>query len=264
MKASRISAGTTMLFGAVLFLTFGCGRAVSELPSLPQSPADRPIDLNAQAGGQGSNHSLWGYYIISIDKTDLSATVIPVRSVTNHWNSLAFLEQSPCTDCLWLTVVEWKQGESLKANVTIKQPFTHPAQTAFDVRGIAMFKGSLLFPTSNLTLSDWAYGEGELINADGYTTLYNPSTAGHDTEGYLDGNLATDTLPDATLNGYKRFISVWAANDRNAFYASDQLSVQYQIDPPDTPGSWVFGCAVNACWAMPVNLPVEDLDDFRC
>jgi len=50
------------------------------------------------------------------------------------------------------------------------------------VRGIAMFDGSHLFPQSGLAMSDGTMGDGELLNADGYTTLYNSSTVGHGPE----------------------------------------------------------------------------------
>ena len=43
--------------------------------------------------------------------------------------------------------------------------------TGFDVRGIAIFDGHLLFPASGLRTSDSSFEEGEVLNADGYTAL---------------------------------------------------------------------------------------------
>jgi hypothetical protein len=148
--------------------------------------------------------------------------------------------------------------------VSIKHPFSNPNLTGFDVRGIAMFNGSHMFPEAILNISDRTQGDGELINADGYTTLYNFTTKGFGPgglQGYLKGKFATIEMPDARLNGFKVFESSDPANTRNAFYSGDTITQIYDIDMPD--GQFVFGYAVDASWAPPIIKPVTDpMTDF--
>jgi len=212
---------------------------------------------------ESAGHSLWGYFLVRIDEKDYSAEIIPVRATSNHWNIIQFLEQAPCTDCFKLAGITPNPDGTLNVNVSIKHPFTNLNLTGFDVRGIAMFNGSHQFPESGLVMSDRTLGEGEVVNADGYTTLYNPTTVGHGFEGYIKGKLATATAPSSTLNAFKRFITNDPANTRNAFYAGDEIVVTYQIDMPDPPNPWVFGYAVDASWAPPISKPVDDpMTDF--
>jgi hypothetical protein len=185
--------------------------------------------------------------------------VIPLRQVAGHWNVLKFLEQGPCTNCVSVTKVTPNPSGTKSFDVQIKHPFKTANLTGFDVRGIAMFHGGHSFPASVLTTPDRATGDGELVNADGYTTLYNSSTAGSGPgglQGYLKGKFASQTLPDATLNGYKRHISSDPANTRNAFYADDAIIATYELDMPDT--QFIFGYAVDACWVPPTTKPVTD------
>ena len=214
--------------------------------------------MTQAANPEVPGHYLWGYYLVQIDEADFSADVIPIRITASHMNILQFLEQSPCTDCFTLAGITPNPDGTLNVNVSIKHPFSILNLTGFDVRGIAMFNGSHLFPESGLRLSDRTLGEGEIVNADGYTTLYNPTTVGHGFEGYSKGKLATVTAPSSTLNAFKRFITDNPANTRNAFYAGDEIEATFQIDMPNPPNPWVFGYAVDASWAPPTVKPVTD------
>ena len=229
----------------------------------PIPPIIPDITTAESAPTQSAGHVLWGYYLVRINEKDYSAEIIPVRATSNHWNIIQFLEQAPCTDCFKLAGITPNPDGTLNVNVSIKHPFSNPNLTGFDVRGIAMFNGSHVFPESGLIMSDRTLGEGEVVNAGGYTTLYNPSTIGHGFEGYIKGNLATVTAPSSTLNAFKRFITNDPANTRNAFYAGDEIVVTYQIDMPDPPNPWVFGYAVDTSWAPPISKPVDDpMSDF--
>jgi len=249
-----------ILLCAIGLLSCSNGSPVDQSPTPPLVP-----DItNAETVPTASEgHSLWGYYLVSIDENDYSAEIIPVRATSSHWNIIQFLEQAPCTNCFKLAGITPNPDGTLNVNVSIKHPFTNLNLTGFDVRGIAMFNGSHVFPESGLIMSDRSLGEGEVVNADGYTTLYNPTTVGHGFEGYIKGKLATFTAPSSTLNVYKRFITDNPANTRNAFYAGDEIVVTYQIDMPDPPNPWVFGYAVDASWAPPISKPVDDpMTDF--
>ncbi len=206
-----------------------------------------------------SSRSLWGYYDIEIDPGTLEATVIPSRLAADHWNTLQWLESGPCFTCLGVSNVAVTPEGTITLDVTVTHPFGNPNLTGFDVRGIAMFDGSATFPDAWLRTPAREWGDGELVDAEGHTTLYNFLYEGAGPgglQGYIQGNFASPDFPQATLNGYKRFISSGAENTRNAFYAGDEITVNYEIDMPDF--EWRLGYAIDACWAPPVTSPVTD------
>jgi uncharacterized delta-60 repeat protein len=254
---------------ALLFLLTSCGKqknfdspvspqlAQGDSLSGPQIPP--PDTLDSREG-----HLLWGYYLFFYDPGVNSADVIPIRNAGTHWNALKWLEQGPCTDCVSIEGITPNPSGTKSIDIKIRHPFTSPNLTGFDVRGIAMFNGSHVFPVSGLNMPDRTLGDGELVNADGYTTLYNVTTAGSGPgglQGYIKGKFATITAPGAKLNGFKRHITADISNVRNAFFANDEVTVTYEIMMPTS--AFVFGYAVDASWASPINKPVDDpMTDF--
>jgi len=248
-----------LLVGCVI-----CGCAGKS--SQPVSPSGIPVSeatgyAAGQSGPDGTGHYLMGWYWGSVDENLTDWRIVPVRQASFHLNALMFLEKTPCGDCVKITHVEPGPSGSVQIDVSIRHPFANLNLTAFDVRGIVMFNGSRLFPASGLRMSDSTMGDGELLNADGYTTLYNPTTIGHaPLEGYTKGKMATSVFPDATLNGYKRHVTDNPANTRNALYAGDTVEVTYIVK---VPAPFVFGYAVDANWAPPLKTPVVDpMTDF--
>ncbi len=233
-------------------------------PDLPALTQEKGHSADSEWGTDPAGHYLWGFYWIACDPEKNAIEVIPSRQVSAHWNVLKWLEQGPCLNCVSIPHMENSDHGSKLMDVKIKHPFSSANLTGFDVRGIALFHGSFTFPTAGLTTPDRWSGDGELLNSDGYTTLYNSSTVGSGPgglQGYLKGKFATVTAPDAELNGYKRFMLIDPANTRNIFYAGEELTRLYDIDMPDS--VFVFGYAVDANWAPPINKPVEDPDtDF--
>jgi len=206
--------------------------------------------------------SLWGFYEIRVDTRTCEFEVLPAREAMMHLNILAWLEDGPCLNCFQLVSLLPSGNDTFFATIRLRHPFGNQIFTGFDVRGIAMFDGSGSFWTSGLTYSDSDQEDGEVLNPDGYTTLYNPTTAGHGMEGYVEGNLASYWPPDTTLNAWKLFVSDDAANTRNMFYAGDEVTVTYEISLPMF-GPFVFAYAVDACWAPPETKPVTDpVNDF--
>ncbi len=244
----------------LLVLTISCsgGDPVTGNSGMPDASAERTMQEYE------SNHYLWNFNLVYVNPRENEFEIIPVRQVADHWNILGFLEQGPCTDCLKITQIQPSGNGTLLVDIEIAHPFDNANLTGFDVRGIAMFSGSQDFPTSGLNVSDRWLGDGALVNADGYTTLYNFTTAGSGPgglQGYIEGELVTVTTPDALLNGYRRFISDGSENTRNAFYSGDAIAVTYEIKMPD--GPFVFGYAVDASWIPAINQPVEDpMTDF--
>ena len=228
-------------------------------------PTQTP-DLTAQQSGPEvlGGHYLWGFYQVYFDPAKLKYEVVPLRQAEGHWNALRWLEQGLCTDCFRIAHVEPSGTGTLLVQIAIKHPFPSPNVTGFDVRGIAMFAGSHSFPEAGLITSDMDAGEGEVVNADGYTRLYNPSTEGAGPgglQGYIKGKFGTVSYPNSDLNAYKRFVSDDPSNTRNAFFCGQTVTVEYEIKMPT--GPFVFGYAVDASWAPPIKKPVSDpMADF--
>ena len=218
----------------------------------PNQPADQENRITSTAGG----HHLLSYTLVSYDPATMEFGIIPLRQVTGHWNVLTYLEQGPCTDCVSIVSTQKTLNNNLLVSVKIRHPFAIAAYTGFDVRGIVMFKGTQTFPVSGLKTSSALKGEGELINPDGYTTLYNPTTVTHGPlQGYLKGKLSAG-LPDCTLNGYMTFNSPGAENTRDYFLAGASITSNFEIHQPN--GPFIFGYAVDASWVPPDVKPVQD------
>ena len=235
-------------------------------PGLQALTLDNDPSSDSAGGARQASRYLWGFYWIACDTEKHKFEVIPSRQVSGHWNAVKWLEQGPCINCVTIPHVETLPNGTKLFDVKIKHPFgiNYLNFTGFDVRGIAMFNGSHLFPESALTISDSKLGDGELLNPDGHTTLYGPGTEGmgpNGLQGYIKGKFATPVAPDSMLNGYRRHVTDNPENTRGAFYAGDEITEQYNIDMPDT--AFVFGYAVDACWAPPLVKPVVNpITDF--
>jgi hypothetical protein len=244
---------------ALVLILFGCSsiheNVVGPDPFPELSTATRTID---------SSRYLWGHWNIEVAANRQSATLTPIRQANAHLNAIRMLEDSPCNACLKITGISPSSNGTILVDLELTHPSTNPTLTGFDVRGIAMFSGTHTFTVSGLTMPNRNFGDGELVNPDGYTALYNLTTSGkgpNGIEGYIEGRLASDLPPSALLNGYKRFITDDPENTRNAFIAGSIATATYEIDMPD--GVFVFGYAIDANWAVPEVIPVENpISDF--
>ncbi len=230
---------------------------IGDSPTAPDPVGDSDsLDQSAISDTEPGRY-LWAYNLIFVDPEDDSFEIIPLREATGHWNVLKFLEQGPCTNCVTINGITTNASGNKEFVVGLMHPFTNPNLTGFDVRGIAMFADGYTFGVSGHTTG--LGSTGELVNADGYTSLYTAVTAGSGPaglEGYLKGKFASLTVPNATLNGYKRHISSGTTNTRNAFYAGDTITSTYEIKMPTS--AFIFGYAVDASWAPPTTTPVTD------
>ncbi len=258
-----------ILTGILILLFIGCSG--QENPTSPVLTGNEPSpDLQVTSQTQeepvdaNPGHFLWAFSEIYIDPAEMEYEIIVSRSTSTHWNILTWLEDGPCTDCFRIDSVTQSGNNTLLIDIEVMHPFDNPNLTGFDVRGIAMFAGSKIFTNSGLTTPDRLPGDGELVNADGYTTLYNWSTAGSGPgglQGYQSGKFEGASPPTATLNGYKMYYSDDPLNTRNAFYAGESNIATFEIDMPD--GPFIFGYAVDANWAQPLVKPVTDpMSDF--
>jgi len=266
MKNIRGLLSLILTLAICLILILGCSQAQdATAPSTQSQDAQTTNNDVPGTTNEGiNNRSLWGLWLIGVDPENHSTEIVPVRSPQAHWNVLNWLEKWPCANCLQVMSFTNSDHGTKLVDIKIKHPFSNANLTGFDVRGIAMFNGSHTFPISGLNVPDRTGGDGELLNADGFTTLYNFSTVGEGPgglQGYLKGKFATATIPNAKLNGFMRFVSPNPENTRQAFYAGDTITRTYDIDMPDSP--FVMGYAVDASWAPPTNKPVDDpMADF--
>jgi hypothetical protein len=249
----------------LLFASFisGCsGSGDSSNPVMPDDPEPSPAAMIENSGSSDSlNHMLLDYYLIHIDASDpddIQAEMVPVRLGALHLNILKLLETGICTDCFKLVGLNIPEPGILDVDIMITHPFDDLKFTIFDVRGIMMFNGSQVFPASGLKMSNSSIGNGELLNAEGYTQLYKGSTLGQagDFLTYYKGKFATPSIPNADLNGFIRHITNSPSNTRNALYPADSVTQMYSLALPS--GPFVFGYAVDASWDIPTADPVTD------
>jgi len=223
----------------------------------PVLPAEN--NVTKQHAALQSSHNLFGYFLVEVEEQgdgDYGINIIPVRYSATHWNILSWLEQTSCADCLSIRYTGTSPEGNLLIDVSITHPFDNPNLTGYDVRGIAIFDGSGSFPEFDLNYSDGNLGDGEVVNADGFTTLYNVETAGsglNGLQGFIEGTRGTATLPNSKLNGYKQFNS---EDSGYTFLPGDTVTVGYEIDMPDN--QFVFGYAVDASWTPPSGGHMEE------
>ncbi|MCX6645585.1 MAG: hypothetical protein NTY09_04400, partial [bacterium] len=243
--------------------------------SLPVTPdnvkASPEITGNAAEvpDSSGNSHYLLAYNFIYVDlenPDDPKFEIIPAREGEIHLNVLKFLEGAPCFDCFRIVGFDFPGPgyQYLIVDIRIDHPIGNLLYSAFDLRGIIMFNGSHEFPSIGKTTSDPSIGEGSLLNADGYTALYNGSTLTAtvgDLQKYFPGKLSTETIPNSDINGYIYFRTDDPANNRNAFYANSYDVKTFSMKLPVS--TFVIGYAVDASWAPPISEPVDDpLTDF--
>jgi len=206
-----------------------------------------------------SPHNLLGYWMIEYDPETNTAEKIPVRFAENHYNVRKMLEGGVCDDCIEIIDIIPQGNGVTRFQIGIWNPFYPDPPIGFDCRGICMFNGSQSYPEAGHTTYSRFLGDGELIDAHGYTALYNGSTAGHGVLGYSKGKWATVSIPDSTLNGFIAHSVGEQLDYRNAcWYGTSEL---YFISFP-TNGPFVFGYAVDISWAPPDNPPGGDVEDY--
>ena len=250
-------------------LITGCSSGGSRTNPVVPDENQQITDLTTEREIESAEnrHFLMFYNMIYVDPTDPenpTFEIVPVRATSIHLNILKLLEVGPCTDCFKITGLVKLEPLHFNIDIEITHPMADPIFTVFDCRVIIMFNGSRTFPESGLTMSDNTMGDAEFLDPDGYTTLYNSTTLGvapNDFFGYFEGEIATPELPGATLNGYRRYITDDPANTRNALYDGD--TVTNTIELILGPNPFALGYAVDACWAPPIDEPVDDpMTDF--
>ncbi len=240
---------------ALAFLILVSCQSASNAPTLSDLTNQTEATVNT-ASADASHRSLWGLFSVYADPDALTIESVPLRLTKFHRNIIDYLETAPCSDCLKFLDIYPSGSDVVNIDVELTHPFSDPRFTGFDVRGVVIFNGSSEFPVIGLNWSNNDLGNPQLVYPDGFTALYNPSTAGNGFEGYIQGKYATHTIPDGRLNAYKRFTPDSASNPRRMFTVENSTIVTYEILKPS--GPFIFGYAIDGCWAPPVNEPVTD------
>lgn len=105
----------------------------------------------------------------------------------------------------------WSQPDQLDVDIQITHPFPGLDQfTVFDLRMVMIFPATSSWPSNDLTWSHSDAGGGELLNADGWTTMFNPiefeqGPGDLNLLTYQQGKLATGLDNPSTLNAWRRY-----------------------------------------------------------
>ena len=245
-------------------ITVGCARD----PVTPSNISDEPHKLKPASDADSEPYRLWGEYSIYINDTHDQVEVVPKRQPRFHLNALKFLE-SYCTDCVKPLKMKNNGDGTVDLTIMIKHPFPGmPEYTAFDVKGIIMFNGSLKFSGSlsypfpkHFYVSWKEKGDPEVLNPDGYAYRWSPvyeSASDKPIFNYFQGKFSNG-VPNAAINAYMNF---YTQPERHIFRTDGAATRTYKIWLP--PGEAVIaGYAVEACWEPPLKVPVTNpLEDF--
>ncbi|HDS30196.1 MAG TPA: hypothetical protein ENN67_04045, partial [Firmicutes bacterium] len=279
----RFRALMVLVVMLTLYLIGAC--AHSQAPLFPTAPqiSGNPADLQSVGGEFKPGHNLLGLWLITVNGESGEIIVIPARVADVHLNVLTFLEVGPCANCLKISNFEVDIDKNYLIDIQLTHPFADkPKFSGFDVRGIIMFNAGLTFEEFGKSISSLGKGTPELMNPDGYTTLYEPSTIGNGTAGYLKGKL-TPALPNPTanLNGYKYYcdsiphpdeladpvaiIDPTLVTERGVFRAGSVNTRRFKMKTNNP--MFTFGYAVDASWEKPtepVNIPSSFPIEANC
>ncbi len=270
---------TVSALGIILFLgLLGCSRGGSSPIAPGLSGTD--LEITPSAGGQAvdeeegeKNRHIWGMWQMNVDLDRLTVEPVPLREAAVHLNIVGYLENPPGTQLLKIVNVSWSGDDTLLVDIQLIHPFSgKPQFTGRDVRGIAIFdavvKGKLFYATQVIDVDKNIapiFASRTLLNADGYTTLWNrwmhEQVIHPDIFGYIRGKLASpdEYYLEGNLHGFRAF---WTDPMNRVFQSNQAATRTYELDVPLT-GTFSFAYAVDASWAPPINTPVTDVwNDF--
>jgi len=264
----------TLVLGALLAFS-ACASGGNPLTP---SPVDANCDRIASA-------QLWGYWDVTIDPSNGSVEIIPLRSAQFAANVTVFL-QPPLgsTANMGIKVIDMSQFLTeglIDVDVTLHHPFPGlDMYTGFDVMGIFIHNGDKTGIYDTTVNRATGNGTALLLNADGYTRWYNPvEFTAHNIVGFVEGALGTKGANfSATLNPYKYFCDGLSEEENLTAFLHDPANLakrgsfsptvnkrRYELKFPMVGGSpeLKFQYAVVANWEPPEGeLPWDIPGDF--
>jgi len=238
-------------------------------------PMSDPSGTRSEGAINSGSHSCWGIWRFLADPAAGTLEVAPLRGADMHLNVLPFLEPPPFVNLTLESPVKFI-GDNLEVDIGLRHPFLGMDEfTGFDVRGILITDGTQA-PFNDPELVYAGDDETMLVNADGWTWLFNPTefpyNAANPIKGYKDGLLGTPYSIggySCTLNGYKYFADGLDADediagldfvDRGYFSAGNKNVRHYIIHLG--PQGLIFNYAVDASWQFPSKVPPQVPGDF--
>jgi hypothetical protein len=250
-----MKAGFFPLIIAIL-LVVSCSSSGGTAVSPQLSPT-----LRSENGVGDTNRLIWGIWDVRISEDRSNVEITYAREAAMHLNAVRLLEVTPCTTCLRIANIQPVDQNVLEADVTLTHPFPGLVQyTGFDVRGIFITRANYSFAENYRRISIGG-SYPKMLNADGFTTLFNPTEYPPDFPvppalKYFPGRYSTYRDLTATLNPYLAFRK---DAPRCMFEAGGSETQTARIYAP--PGPVHFGYAVDVCW-QPVDNVIDPLEDF--
>ncbi|MFH1675848.1 MAG: SBBP repeat-containing protein [bacterium] len=202
---------------------------------------------------------LWGYWDIFISADRSTVDVVPKREAFMHLNAVRLLETMPCSTCLKIGNIKVVGPNLIEADLTLIHPYPGLLKlTGFDVRGIFISESNYAFPVSGRKIA-WGTDLPLVLNADGYTSLFNPTefpSTSPPALGYIKGKFSTNGDLSATLNPYLAFRK---NSPRCMFEPGGSETRTVKLYP--APGPLHFSYAVDVNW-QPVDKVTDPLTDF--
>ncbi|MFH1677094.1 MAG: PKD domain-containing protein [bacterium] len=249
---NRTGLVLSFIFISVLF---SCSKENPLTPSI----APEPI---TQSNENSPNRLVWGAWKFTVDPENMEINAVPMRNAEFHLNAVKLLEKAPCSDCLTIGNFDFKTPGQIKLDVTIRHPFKDNLNlTAFDVRGVMVTDSNYPYKIFGMYKISWGEGIPRMLNADGYTNLFNPSDfpeSGPESPifKYYTGSMANSNDLSAVLNPY---IAYGKDNPRRYFLPGTEETRTIILQSPG--GYFEFGYIVDVCWekvGFPVTDPVND------
>ncbi len=286
----RIS--TFLILTAFLLVSLiGCSTSgSSKNPTIP----DTQTSMSNQET-RSSGTYLTGMYNFYWNGSDFE--IVQSRSSEMAVNILGFLEPPLLTGLSIANLTLGPDGlgnDVMDVDLVITHPLGLSQFNVFDVWGIIITHGTDygflehtevynagvpfgLSPVGGNTLFMSGPNGLQMLNPDGYTTLFNQFeySGAPDLFHYKDGMLTPGNNFQATLNPYKYFASsistgkyplLNAPSYRGVFYNGAERRRTYRLQYP-AGGGWndnlpEFSYAVCAHWEDPINIPPNGLSDF--
>ncbi len=267
---SRCLCAASAVIIMLVFILLGCsgkgGGAV--LPDVAgtdveMTPTVQGADAERNASDKG--RYLWGFWMMNLNADHTAIEPVPVRDAGFHLNVLGYLEPPGANKYLKIVSVSWSEYDTLLVDIQLIHPFlSNKMLTGRDVRGIAILPYNKIFPITTVRNVHGVpvpiTASRRLVNADGYTTLWNRETAQAvqypKIMGYIRGRYATpnEYFIEGNLHGFKNF---YTDPMEHVFQCNQAATRQYEFDFP--PGPLTFAYSVDCSWAPPINLPVTDI-----
>ena len=261
MKASISLILYVLLAVLVLSCSSGSG---TDTPVSPVIDDDSSVfELTDRVDSAEGNRYTAGFWLCSVAEDHMSITTAPLRVAENHFNVTRLLEKTACTNCIQITNVHTPATGELAFDLTIIHPVSTLIgyeRTVFDPRAIMITGSDYTFPESGRSLNLGSLYPN-VLNPDGYTTLYNPTEYPEDGPlpyplKYYEGKFANGVNLTSTLNPY---IAYSKDAPRRMFLPGDSETQPVHLKVP--PGELQFGYAIDFSW-IPVDFAIIDPSVF--